>query len=783
MRFENVSVLTDSLSDVIRDMKFCWVDDKGVICRQESVFRVNCVDCLDRTNVVQTAFAKVLLDQQLTRLGLLPPDSCLPSSWRHLFNSMWANNGDILSRQYAGTAALKSDFTRTGERKFTGMVKDGVNSATRYYQNRFKDRTRQAVIDLMLGIVAPEAIDVDDGLELEKEENEAAQNERIKLVMDDVKKMLIPEHEIILGAWPLADADSLICDMDSILILTQESFSVADYDDETDRVTNCRRILLEDLTKMELGMQPASFSSRLKIKTQDNRTYVLRLFYLIGGTAGFFYAFKSTGTRFFNNMTIPVKSIEDEVESLKAVLESFKVALSMKSLSVPVYEGRLEKKRSKVIPNRPIHGHVNSKVMSGITNMGSKAISGVSSQLFKIKGRFRHNAGHNHAHPVAAAAGTHLDECEEMIADAGKRESESEEDPSNYSTSLFVKGSDEGSDFSGSNLDEDDEDRELTPTPATSGNEASNSRPGSRNENSVFLPSCGILTTNASPPLKSLSDTDIADSCDASAGADIRKANSRVTLHTTCSREEPDDAADDNDFSSLPPILVTEPRSESPNQQRNSQRRSSGSKMIPPQMQTTVSMVNVTIGQSPETVSESADSGLKESGSNASHATSCLALSVRKSDPSSRTSASQQMNSEHEHHIVHSEVQLPPLSPGMSRSTMLIPAEDQKCPAGMKNSVSASEMVSIILSPIPSPISARKGLLMSPFNRIAKGVQSLGLNMSSITPASPSSSQKSSPKKSSNNNSYAQAPLMHLVDEYDKEKKRKRSSKSRIIEL
>lgn len=44
---------------------------------------------------------------------------------------LWANNGDIISRQYAGTNALKGDYTRTGERKVSGMLKDGVNSANR----------------------------------------------------------------------------------------------------------------------------------------------------------------------------------------------------------------------------------------------------------------------------------------------------------------------------------------------------------------------------------------------------------------------------------------------------------------------------------------------------------------------------------------------------------------------------------------------------------------------------------------------------------------------------
>lgn len=38
---------------------------------------------------------------------------------------MWADHGDSVSQQYAGTNALKSDITRNGKRKFTGLMKDG----------------------------------------------------------------------------------------------------------------------------------------------------------------------------------------------------------------------------------------------------------------------------------------------------------------------------------------------------------------------------------------------------------------------------------------------------------------------------------------------------------------------------------------------------------------------------------------------------------------------------------------------------------------------------------
>ena len=66
MRFENVSILIDKLRDIIRDMKYCWVDDHGVIQLQDGVFRVNCIDCLDRTNIVQTAIARTVMDLQVS---------------------------------------------------------------------------------------------------------------------------------------------------------------------------------------------------------------------------------------------------------------------------------------------------------------------------------------------------------------------------------------------------------------------------------------------------------------------------------------------------------------------------------------------------------------------------------------------------------------------------------------------------------------------------------------------------------------------------------------------
>lgn len=61
MKFENVSLLLSKLQDVIQEMGFCWKDKDGIICHQNGVFRVNCIDCLDRTNVVQVQYFLIVL--------------------------------------------------------------------------------------------------------------------------------------------------------------------------------------------------------------------------------------------------------------------------------------------------------------------------------------------------------------------------------------------------------------------------------------------------------------------------------------------------------------------------------------------------------------------------------------------------------------------------------------------------------------------------------------------------------------------------------------------------
>ncbi len=116
------------------------------ILQQEGVFRTNCLDCLDRTNLVQTIISKMALDLFLSHKTLTASNDF----WvKH--SSMWADNGDALSRIYAGTGALKSSFTRHGKMSLAGALADARKSATRMYINNFADKGRQNTIDVLLG--------------------------------------------------------------------------------------------------------------------------------------------------------------------------------------------------------------------------------------------------------------------------------------------------------------------------------------------------------------------------------------------------------------------------------------------------------------------------------------------------------------------------------------------------------------------------------------------------------------------------------------------------------
>mmetsp|Transcript_1848 Transcript_1848/g.3294 ORF Transcript_1848/g.3294 Transcript_1848/m.3294 type:complete len:886 (-) Transcript_1848:108-2765(-) len=173
---------------VIRNQSIKTESSEQPTLQQTRIIRTNCVDSLDRTNVVQSEIARNIIFRQLQLLdpslvlqnsgdsvssesdhsdAFLAQRQTLPVQVEKQFRKMWEKNGDKISMLYAGTRALKQDYVRKGRRTLKGLGKDTVNSAKRYYLNIFEDAARHRGVNLVTG----SAEDVSVRSELDEKES------------------------------------------------------------------------------------------------------------------------------------------------------------------------------------------------------------------------------------------------------------------------------------------------------------------------------------------------------------------------------------------------------------------------------------------------------------------------------------------------------------------------------------------------------------------------------------------------------------------------------------
>ncbi len=129
---------------------------KIVTALQKGVIRVNCLDSLDRTNLIQSKIAYQITNSILESVGiniqeavgapslLIASDNIETDSVLiiHLKNA-WADNGDMLSKHYTGTGSTHTNVTRTGKRDIKGMIDHGLKSCMRLYQQFVDDNQKQ----------------------------------------------------------------------------------------------------------------------------------------------------------------------------------------------------------------------------------------------------------------------------------------------------------------------------------------------------------------------------------------------------------------------------------------------------------------------------------------------------------------------------------------------------------------------------------------------------------------------------------------------------------------
>lgn len=236
------------------------------------------MDCLDRTNVAQSAFGQYILQRDLDSEGftidLLHDES---TTW---FNTLWADNGDAISRQYASTAALKGDFTRTRRRNYRGALNDFSLTLTRYYNNMVNDYFSQAVIDVLLGNLSWKVFEdfessmmsADPGISIEKIREGAIENCVKQVIQDDSEDlihgwtMLTPAHENTLRTLPFEEA---------VVLLTDAALYCCKFDWTTEKLASFEKADLRSISKIRYGTYVTSTLSEREMKEELNAGVVI----------------------------------------------------------------------------------------------------------------------------------------------------------------------------------------------------------------------------------------------------------------------------------------------------------------------------------------------------------------------------------------------------------------------------------------------------------------------------------------------------------------------------
>jgi hypothetical protein len=273
-RFENVALLFSSIEKMLDSFGWTEMNDSQRTKEQSGVLRVNCMDCLDRTNVVQSACGRLVLEKQLATQDVqIDLQKDIGTAW---FNTLWADNGDAISRQYAGTAALKGDFTRTRRRSISGALTDFGLSLGRYYNNIVNDYFAQAVIDFLLGR-ADESILIEFEADMKSQDyavdlrtvRENAINTCTALCIED-------PNEPAIGSWVLA------CPRipgtlkarpfeECVLILTEMALYFCRVDWTVEKVSAFEKIDLDSVTDLARGTY---ITSTFAIRDTDERRNV-----------------------------------------------------------------------------------------------------------------------------------------------------------------------------------------------------------------------------------------------------------------------------------------------------------------------------------------------------------------------------------------------------------------------------------------------------------------------------------------------------------------------------
>ncbi|KAK4470475.1 hypothetical protein MN116_006026 [Schistosoma mekongi] len=135
--------INQQISQLINDWGYFCANGQQVESCQTGVLRINCVDCLDRTNAIQTLVGvQLILPKMLMSLGVNVKEQYnVVNRFVDGLRQLWQQNGDHVSRIYAGTGALGSGRSK---------LRDAQRTAVRTIQHSFFDSAKQEAMHTLL---------------------------------------------------------------------------------------------------------------------------------------------------------------------------------------------------------------------------------------------------------------------------------------------------------------------------------------------------------------------------------------------------------------------------------------------------------------------------------------------------------------------------------------------------------------------------------------------------------------------------------------------------------
>lgn len=151
-----MEMLADISENVVQQTNMFFKACGSELTFQTGIVRVNCVDCLDRTNTAQFAIGKCALGHQLERLGFIKSAKLeFDSDCVTMLENLYEEHGDTLALQYGGSQLVHRIKTYRKTAAWASQGNDIMQTLSRYYSNTFSDTEKQHSINLFLGYYTP----------------------------------------------------------------------------------------------------------------------------------------------------------------------------------------------------------------------------------------------------------------------------------------------------------------------------------------------------------------------------------------------------------------------------------------------------------------------------------------------------------------------------------------------------------------------------------------------------------------------------------------------------